>query len=457
MTIPLSFNQEFLCMFDQGDEEGPFGPRYNIVGGWRLYGKTDADALRRALDDVVVRHEGLRTSIVRDADTPHQEILAPGPVDLEIRELPAEPADRDRRAEELLIDVEGGRYGVTDPPLLRAVLGRFDDQDAVLVLVVHHTAADEVSMQLIIRDLAALYAGHTGHQPPPLPEVTQFQDFARWERERFAPDSATAAKARAYWREQLAGGAITGVPTDHLKSAGIEKTTAVHRFQIGAELTAATVALARSTRSTAFMVLLAAYQVFLSERTGVTDVAVPTMASGRGPRRFENTVGAFFNFVPLRTDTAGCATFRQMVERTRTTCFRAYAHELPFGQVVAEAPEVAAPFAADDLGVFAFQVFQFPPVEREPAGDLAYSEIRRRVLSQAVSTDIPDGAMLQLAVDAAAGEMVGHLGYNTNIYREDSMAEMAAAFADSLRTTVATPDAPLRTTVATPDAPLRRG
>lgn len=440
MSIPLSFNQEFLCMFDQGDEQGPFGPLYNIVGGWRLAGKVDVDVLQGALDDVVARHEALRTTIVRTPGGQRQEILPPSPVSLTVREMPeADPAARDRLAEELLIEVEGGHYGVGELPLLRAVVGRFDEDDAVLVLVVHHTAADEVSLQLIIRDLGVLYAGRRAHETAELPEPTQFQDFARWERERYAPDADV--KARGYWREQLAGARITGVPTDHLKSAGVEKTTSVHRFLVGAELTSAALAVARETRSSAFMVLLAAYKVFLNKRLGATDVVVPTMASGRGPARFQNTVGAFFNFVPLRTDLSGAMTFREVVERTRATCLRAYAHPLPFGQVVAEAPELAGSFMADDLGVIAFQVFQFPALEGEPAGDLRISEIRRRLLSQPVSTDIPDGVMFQLDIDPATGEMLGHVGYNTNLYQEATMRDFAAAFVASLETTVRTPDA----------------
>ncbi|MEV0927786.1 condensation domain-containing protein [Streptomyces spongiicola] len=442
MSIPLSFNQEFLCMFDQGDEEGPFGPLYNIVGGWRLTGKADTEALQEALNDVVARHEALRTTVVRTPGEQRQEIGPPSPVSLDVREIPEpDPALRDRRAEELLIELEGGRYGVTELPLLRAVLGRFDEENAVLVLVVHHTAADEVSMQLIIRDLGVLYARRRGHDTGELPEATPFRDFAVWERERYAPDAEV--RARAYWREQLAGATITGVPSDHPKSAAVPKTTSVHRFLVDAELTSAALAVAKQTRSSAFMVLLAAYKVFLNERVGVTDVAVPTMASGRGPARFQNTVGAFFNFVPLRTDLSGAATFREVVERTRATCLKAYGNFLPFGQVVAEAPASAASFAADDLGVVAFQVFQFPALEGEEAGDLRISEIRRRLLSQDVSTDIPDGVMFQLDIDPLSGEMLGHLGFNTNLFHEATMREFAAGFVRVLARTVTTPDTPL--------------
>ncbi|GAA2409589.1 hypothetical protein GCM10010420_42570 [Streptomyces glaucosporus] len=442
MRIPLSFNQEFLCLFDQGDGEGPFGPLYNIVGGWRLAGKVDPAALQDALDDVVARHEALRTTVVRTPGDRRQEILPPSPVSLTVREMP-EPdrAARDRRAEELLIELEGGHYGVDRLPLLHAVLGRFDEDDAVLVLVAHHTAADEVSMQLIIRDLGVLYARRCGHEVAELPEAVQFRDFAVWERERYAPTARVGA--RDHWRERLAGARITGVPTDHPKSAGLEKTTAVHRFLVGREPTSAALALARETRSSAFMVLLAAYKVFLNGLVGATDVVVPTMASGRGPARFQNTVGAFFNFVPLRTDIAGAATFREVVERTRATCLKAYGNPLPFSQIAAEAPELAASFGADDLGVVAFQVFQFPALDGMEAGDVRISEIRRRLLSQPVSTDVPDGVLFQLDIDPASGEMLGHVGYNTNLFREATMREFAAGFAGVLDRTVMTPDAPL--------------
>ncbi|MER7764128.1 condensation domain-containing protein [Streptomyces sp. NPDC097619] len=442
MSIPLSFNQEFLCMFDQGDEKGPFGPVYNIVAGWRLSGKVETGALQGALDDVVARHEALRTTIVRTPGGQRQEIVPPSPVTLTVRDLPEpDPALRDRRAEELLIELEGGLYGVGELPLLRAVLGRFDETESVLVLIVHHTAADEVSMQLIIRDLGVLYARRRGYATAELPEVTQFREFAVWEREKYAPEADV--KARAYWRETLDGAGITGVPTDHLKSAAVPKGTAVHRFQVDAELTSTALALAKETRSSAFMVLLAAYQVFLARKTGGTDIVVPTMAAGRGPGRFENTVGAFFNFVPLRTELAGAGTFRELVTRTRSTCLKAYANPLPFGQVVAQAPALAASFGADDLGVVAFQVFQFPALAGEEAGDLVVSEIRRRELSQPVSTDVPDGVMFQLDIDPLSGQMLGHVGYNTNLYHEATMREFAAAFTAVARETVTAPDAPL--------------
>lgn len=441
--IPLSYNQEFLTMFDQGDDEGPFGPKYSIIYGWRVRGSVDTDALKQALYHTVCRHEALRTKIVR-GEQPHQDVYSPSTPELVVVDLPGvAPADRDVRAEQLLIELENEDFSATELPLLKAVLARFDDDDAVLVLVAHHIAVDGWSMHLLIRDLSAFYAVCTGHDVPDLPDLSQYQEYAVWERERFA--AASVAKSADYWQEKLAGAEILALPTDWPKSAGRAKATAVHRFLVDTEVTAAVGELAKATRASAFIVVLAAYKVFLHEVTSKTDIVVTTLASGRGQARFQETVGSFFNFIPLRTDIDGCTTFREVVKRTRDTCLKAYSHQIPFAQVMGGSPELGRTFMADDAAVFAFQVFQFPyTMEGERVGDLVFSEIRRRTLPQDVGPDIPDGALWTLDVDAASKDMVGCLQYNTNIYGRETISELATEFLRVLRDTMTAPDAPLR-------------
>ncbi|WP_214410545.1 condensation domain-containing protein [Sphaerisporangium fuscum] len=438
--IPLSFNQEFLCNFDKGDEEGPFGPKYNIVCGWRLDGPVDEATLQDALDDVVARHEALRTLIVREEGARYQKVLPPSPPVLLVHDFTGvDREERELRAEQLLIEIESGAYGIHDLPLLRAVLGRFDDRDAVLVLIAHHTAADEWSMRLIMRDLAGFYAARTGH-PGNLPRTRQYQEYARWEQESAAEGGAAAQ--RAYWREKLAGARILATPTDHPRSADLPKTTSWHRFWIPAELTSGVTGVAKQMRASPFMVLLTVYATLLREITGIDDIVVPTFTSGRAQARFQDTVGSFFNFVPLRIDLAGCATFREAVGRTRATCIEAYTHDIPFAQVLQEAPELMLPSIADDRAVCAFQVFRSPlATDGEKAGDVTYSEIRRRLLSQPVGGDIPDGAMWHLEIDSS-GDIVGTLGFNTNLFEEATMHRMASEFQRVLERAVTAPDAP---------------
>jgi len=434
--IPLSFNQDFMCMFDKGDGEGPFGPRYNHVNGWRLRGRVDVDVLRGALADVVARHEILRTTVVRGQDARYQQIHPPSVPELIVRDLTGtDPAARDRRAEELIIEIEAGEYSIRQLPLLRAVLGRFDDEDSVLVLVAHHTVVDGWSMQLITREVAACYAARRERRAPDLPEVRQYREYAIWEQDRLT--DVALNRSRGYWRERLSGAAITAIRSDFPRSAALPKNSSVERFLVGPDITAATLELARSTRSSPFMVLLAAYQVLLRELTGSTDITVTTVMSGRDQARFEETIGSFFNFVPLRTDLAGCRNFRQVVERTRMTCLGAFSQAIPFAKIMMDAPDLAGPFLADDAQVFAFQVFQFPYVmDAQRVGDLEYSEIRRRLLPAAVSTDVPDGALWTLDIDPVGGEMIGQLQFNSNRFEANTIRDMVSRFLQVLKQTV---------------------
>ena len=439
--IPLSLNQEFLCAFDKGRPEGAFSDRHTMVQGWRVGGAVNLDTLQGALDDVVARHEVLRTEIVRGAGPRYQEIHPAGRPRLTVRDLSGVAPDaRDRAAEELVNEADAGEYSVEELPHLRAILGRFDDGDAVLVLVVHHTASDAWSLQVLIRDVATCYAARRGHGPAPQPG--QYQEFATWQHQSMG--DAHVVKALGYWREKLRGAQILALPTDRPRTDGVANTFAVHRFLVDAELTGATLKFANAMRSSPFMVLLAAYNILAHKRTGATDIVVPTFTSGRYQERFFDSVGPFFNFVPLRTDLAGCQTSGEVLQRTRRTCMEAYSNDIPFPLVVNEAPDLVAPFADPARSVVAFELLQSAaPMEAEAIGDLTYSEIRRRLLSQPVAADIPDGALWAMDV-LPSGEMVGSLKFNSNLFDESTVVDLVAEFRQVLRNLVAGPDVPVQ-------------
>ena len=182
---------------------------------------------------MVERHEILRTEVVREGGAPRQRILPPLAPQLQVRDRPEVPAaDADRVAEELLIEIEAGRYSFLDMPLLHAVLVRLADDTSILTLIAHHAAVDTWSLQLIVRDLASAYARRTGHTPPELPPVLQYQEFTRWELNRATGPEMT--KAADYWRAKLNGTTLHATRTDHLRSAGLPKGTAAHRFLLDA-------------------------------------------------------------------------------------------------------------------------------------------------------------------------------------------------------------------------------
>ncbi len=438
--VPLSFAQQSLCLFDAGEQDsGPFGPRHNIVWGWRVRGTIDTPTLSDALADVVARHEVLRTRIVRDGDERYQSIAPPSrPEVSEVDLSGTAPDDRDRRAEELIIELEGGRYGIEPLPLVRAVLGRFDERDSVLVLIAHHAAVDGWSMQVLINDLAVGYAARRGHAVDEAPAPVQYREFAKWQRAAEAiPDSA-----REYWRAKLRDARMVTVGMDHPRSADLPKNTSIIRYALDPQVCAAVADLARESRSSSFMVLLAAYDVLMARWTGTTDVVVPTIGLNRKQARFQDTVGNFANFIPLRTDLTGCATFRDVLDKTRRTCIEAYSREIPFLAVLEEAPDLMSD-VTDDRCLVAFQVHQVPFVmQGEVVGELELSSIPRR-LSQRVYTEIPDGALWELDV-LPSGEIISYLGFNSHKFTEATMRTLAAEFDRVCRDTILAPDTRLR-------------
>lgn len=440
---PVSFAQQMLCVFDSGDpNSGPFGPHHNITWAWRVGGSVDTAILAASLDEVVARHEVLRTRIVQDGEDLYQQVAPPSPAEVSEVDLSGvADGDRDRRSEELVIELEGQRFGIEPLPLVRAVLGRFDDQDSVLVLIAHHAAVDGWSMQVMANDLASGYARRTGHDVPATPVPTQYRDFAVWQRTE--PEEALPAAHLEYWKNKLAGATMVATRMDYPRSANRPVSTSVLRYPVASEISDALTTVARENRATKFMVLLAAYNVLVARRTGITDITVATIGSNRKQARFQDTVGNFTNFIPLRTDLAGCETFQDVLARTRTSCIEAYSKEIPFLVLLSVAPELMSSVATDNDALMAFQPMQLPfTLEGERVGDLELRGVPRR-RSQQVGTEIPDGALWQLDV-APTGEIHAYLGYNTHKFTETTMRVMADEFDQVLKDTVLDQHGPLR-------------
>lgn len=442
--IPLSLNQEFICLFDKADGKGPFGPRYHLVHGWRIRGGLDPDALRGALYDVVARHDALRTQMVRGNNGWLQVVHPPSAPKLATLDLSGvEPSRRESRTDELLNEVESGTIDADTLPHLRVVLARFDERDWLVVVMVHHLATDGWSMRLIIRDLAACYAMRRGCAVPELPAARPYREYAHWQRSTAA--AAAGNGMRQYWRDKLSGAQIFTIPTDRRRSSNAEPQTAVHRFLIDADLGAEVSAFARATRNTPFMIFLAGFKLLAYRRSGATDITVPTFTPGRGDDSvgFQHMVGPCFNFLPLRTDIAGCRTFRELANRVRASCLEGYANDMPSLAIFQEAPELMLPAMADDRAPCVFQVFPFPfLLDGQMVGDLEYTEIRRRLTSQPIGSDVPDGSLWTLS-PLSSGELAGSVQYRTNLYDEETVAEMAAEYSTVLRAALAAPGFPL--------------
>ncbi len=438
--LPLSFNQELLCMFDSGDSGGPFGPRYQIIAGRRVRGPLDPATLDAALADLVRRHEPLRTNVVRGIE-PHQEVFPPSRPRLDVRDCPGLCAeDRDLRAESFLLELEAELMPAEELPHLRAALLRFDEQDAVLALVTHHIATDGFSMGVLVRDLAMFYAARRAGVAAALPPMEPYREFVAWERER-ATYGATA-RARAYWQRTLQGARFTALPADYPRSLGLPQVTSMHRFELGVEMLDRTRRVTRLAHCSPFMMLLAAYCRIVQQITGLTDLVVSTHTLGRPVGRFDNTVGSFFNFLPLRVDVGGSPDGPELLRRVRRACFGAFEHEIPAVQIFEVAPDLMAPAMEDGLTAVTFQAF---PEGMTPAttamGELTYTVVPRREVSQAVTSDIPDGAVWSIRMDPAQG-MSGNLTYCTNRFDQQTILRLAGDYHSALRSLLCEVEAP---------------
>jgi amino acid adenylation domain-containing protein len=323
--LPLSFAQQRLWFLET---LRPGTPLYNLPQVWSLRGPLSVPRLSEALGGAVRRHEALRTIFT---DEPLQVVLpdADGPFPLTAVDL----SGREEEAERLLRSEAARPFDLRTGPLFRALLVRLREDDHRLLLSMHHIVADGWSLDVLARELSALYRGS-----PLDPLPIQVPDFAAWQRRAVA----YGAGELAWWRERLAGvPAALELPTDFPRPAVASLRGAVERMSFGDRLGEDLARVARRCNATVFMTVLAAFQALLQRYTGQDDLLVAAPVAGRDRRELEGLVGFFVNLVPLRADLAGAPAFDRFLATTREAALGAFAHQdVPFERLVEElAPE----------------------------------------------------------------------------------------------------------------------
>jgi amino acid adenylation domain-containing protein len=333
--IPLSHAQQRLWLLHQID--GP-SSAYNIPMALRLRGALDRPAMREALTDVVRRHEALRTVFPVVDGQPRQRILPAASIRVDLDERGCPP---DRLEKEIAATARETFDLAADPPI-RARLLDAGPGDCVLVLVLHHIAADGWSLGPFCADLSAAYAARTRGQEPGWAELPlQYADYALWQREMLGSDTdpdSLLSRQLAFWSDALRGQAEeVRLPADRPRSAGSDRRNGTVHFRLDAQTHLRLGDLARQCHATLFMVVQAALATLLTRLGAGTDIPLGTPVAGRGDEALESLVGFFVNTLVLRTDTAGNPSFRDLVARVRTADLAAYAHQdLPFERLVQE-------------------------------------------------------------------------------------------------------------------------
>jgi amino acid adenylation domain-containing protein/non-ribosomal peptide synthase protein (TIGR01720 family) len=430
--LPLSFAQQRLWFLDHLE---PGCPIYNVPAAVRLSGELDQAALVRSVQEIVRRHEVLRTRFTSKQGRAIQVIDAEAPLSLPLIDLRGLPEnEREREALRQATELARQPFDLERGPLLRGCLVRVADRDHLAVLVMHHIVADGWSTGVLIRELASLYAAFSAGQPSPLPELpVQYADFAAWQRGWMSGPRFDAELK--YWKEQLAGcdGRIQ-LPLDNPRPAVQTWNGGTVSAVLPEALAAGVKNLSRAEGVTLFMTLLAAFQALLGRYSGQEDIAVGTPVANRNRAELEPLIGFFVNTLVLRTQLGGNPTFRELLQRVRETASGAFAHQdMPFERLV-EALEPERDLSTSPLFevMFVLQNAPFKPLE------LPGLKVTRMELDTGA-------AKLDLVLTAAerGGTVSLTLEYNADLFHQSTARRLLDHYINLLRGAAAQPGQPI--------------
>ncbi|MEG4344303.1 amino acid adenylation domain-containing protein [Microcoleus sp. A003_D6] len=333
-NLPLSFAQQRLWFLDQLVPNNPF---YNVPAALRLTGSLNFSALQQTFNEIVRRHEALRTTLAVVSGQPVQRIAAAFhlPINVvDLRNLPKE--SRQTEANRLTTEESQRSFNLSKDLLLRVTLLQLDDAEYLLMLNMHHVVSDGWSIGVLIQELGALYTAFASEKPSPLPALSiQYADFAKWQREWLQGE--VLETQLAYWRQQLNGISMLNLPADRPRPA-IQSYRGKRQFlQLPKQLSEALEMFSQREGVTLFMTMLAAFKTLLYHYAQQEDIVVGSPIANRNRSEIEALIGFFVNSLVLRTDLSGNPTFREVLNRVKEVALGAYAHQdLPFEKLVEE-------------------------------------------------------------------------------------------------------------------------
>jgi hypothetical protein len=344
----LSFFQERIWRSCQQD---PNPAAYFIPLFVELSGALDIDALECALNEIVRRHEILRTTYDERDGHPVQIVHEYQPLGLPCLDLSKFP-DTHVRAKAIEQEESLRRPDIALGPLIRARLLKLGDSHHRLVLTIHHIVYDESGLQTFFQELDLLYFAYSHSESSPLEALPiQFGDFCVWQRRWFRPNERIYQDHRAFWTRYLAGGLhAVNLPFKREKPPQVDLINGIRHLRTNREFTEEMRAFAQQEGVTAFLLFLTAYEAVLSQRTGQEHFVLGTYASARSRPELEGQMGFFSNLLALRADLSGDPTFRELIQRARKSTLEAFEHrDFPFAflcQELLEAGQEAPPVSA---------------------------------------------------------------------------------------------------------------
>lgn len=429
--LPLSFAQSRLWFLYHIDRASP---AYHIPFAITFESSVNLAALERSLNEIIRRHESLRTTFATLEGRPVQIVAPARLVTIPVTDLSALQKNVARSEAQRLSVLEARQpFDLTRDLLIRTRLVKLSEEDYIWIVTIHHVAADGWSIEIFWKEFAALYKNFCEGQLATLPELpVQYADFAQWQRECLQGDAI--AEQLAYWKKQLAGAPLVlELPADRPRPAMQSHNGAILPFELSHELMCGLKELSHRNSATWFMTLMAAFKVLLHRYTGREDLLVGTPVANRHKVDIEPLIGFFSNMLILRTDLSGNPSFLDLLERERDVVLGAYAHQdLPVERLVEEMqPERSVNHAplfqvALSLHDVALRISDSPGLSLQP------------IHNGTAKLDL----LMNVFVTARA--IVGGLEYNTDLFEAETIRRMILHFTTLLESIVANPEQSIR-------------
>ncbi|HKT50327.1 MAG TPA: amino acid adenylation domain-containing protein, partial [Candidatus Angelobacter sp.] len=426
---PLSYGQESIWLEEQAS---PGSSSYNISAAFRIRGPLSTSALQWAFAEIIRRHEILRTTFHVVEDVPRQIISPAREFVLAIEELPG--GIDEAQIAEWVEQQTTAPFDLTAGPLMRVKLLRAGIDDHVVAVSMHHIISDGWSQLVLLREMMMLYEAHCRRTTPLLSVLDlQYADFAVWQRDFLKTE--TIEQQLGYWKQQLADAPpLLSLPLDRSRPPAHTRRGAIEPFSISRPVVEKLRQVGRQEDATLFITLMAAFQMLLHQYSGQDDIVVGTPYLGRNSQQLAGSIGLFLNTLSIRVKFDGSCSFRDILRRTRESCLGAFANSaVPFARVVAAVNPVRE---ASYNPIFqAWFLLENRSSQSTPASP---------GLEVVPLTSVDASAKFDLlfVANESSSAISGHLRYNTDLFRPETIKTMAAAFTTILRLLIDSPDTP---------------
>jgi len=428
-NLPLSHAQQRLWFIDQLE---PNSPAYNMCEAVRLSGTLNVPALERSLNEIIRRHEALRTNFVSVEGSPIQVIAAQRTLSVVVQDATVDDKAAQTARVARLIEEEARRsFDLRSDPLLRVLLIRLGLAEHVFMFTMHHIISDGWSLGVFFDELAALYEGALAGDVNKLPDLpVQYADFVMWEKTRL--EGPALARQLAYWKNHLQGRLpVLDLPVDHSRPVHGQSPAAMQTLSLSPELATKLKTFSQQEGATLFMTLLAAFQVLLHRYTGEEDIVVGSVVAGRQQVALEKLIGFFVNTLVLRGNLAGEPSFRDLLKRVQETTLEALANQdLPFARLVEELRPDRTP-SRNPLFNVMFALQNTPP---KPVRLPGLTVSPQHVESVIAKFD------LMLLLNETEDGLLATFEYNADLFERETITRMLGHFHLLLESIVQDPD-----------------